>query len=110
MLASSVPGQLVEVDITASDDNTNALAGEYFTVLKNRGQRHRARRLHHDLHALPDKLHRVDYFLLGRGEDVGDVVADEVPGKVLEGHLEAVRHGVRRIVRDDVTRLEATVR
>src|SRR6476660_696777 len=106
---SLLPRQLVEIDIAAGDDHADSPASEDVAVLQDGRQRYSARRFHDDLHPLPDQLHRIDDFLLGSREDVGDVLADEVPGKLLQRHLKPVRDRVRGVVGDDVTSPETAI-
>ena len=68
------------------------------------------RGLHDDLHALPGQVHGIDDLLFFAGQKyVGDMVGDEMPGEILERHLQPVGHGLRRIIGDDVAGLERAV-
>ena len=54
-------------------------------------------------------MHGIDDFLLGGQQNVFDVVRYEVPGELLERHLETVRNRLRSVVGDDVSGFERAV-
>ena len=59
-----------EVDVAARQDDADALAAHRQARVEHGGRGERARRLDHELHALPEKAHRLDDLGVAHGHDV----------------------------------------
>src|SRR5689334_16431313 len=70
------PRERVEIDITAGQNNSDALSRDVDLLLENRGIRHSSGRLDNNLHRFPDCAHGRGNRVFGHGHHVVNVTLD----------------------------------
>src|SRR6185436_8142352 len=106
VFASMLPGQAVQIDVAAANDDADAQPRDRQLALEQRGERHRRRWLDHQLELVPGQPHR-PYDRLFRG---GAYRIDQCRqhGKRLhpEGRAQPVGDRARIGLRDDTSTLQ----
>ena len=69
---------MIEIDIAARDDESDAHPGKTFAMPQNRRERDGRRGFNDDFHPLPHQAHRGDGLRVARGEHFDAVFAQEI--------------------------------